>query len=104
MVDVSSSSTTASSLIAAVTLPRGMATAGTGFSFELPASVREIAQQAPEVLASLPNGASLPSWLKFDAAVLRFDASAVPDGAFPMQVVMVLGSQRVLVVISERTE
>ena len=104
MVDVNSSATTASSLIAAVTLPRGMATAGTGFSFELPASVREMAQQAPEVLASLPDGSPLPTWLKLDVAALRFDASAVPDGAFPMQVVMVLGPQRVLVVISERTE
>jgi hypothetical protein len=101
---VTNSATTASSLIAAVTLPRGMATAGTGFSFELPASVREIAQQAPEVLAGLPDGSPLPTWLKFDATALRFDASAVPDGAFPMQVVMVLGPQRVLVVISERAE
>jgi hypothetical protein len=104
MVDVTSSARSTSFLIAAVTLPRGMATAGTGFSFELPASVREIAQQAPAVQASLPNGSALPTWLKLDAAALRFDASAVPNGAFPMQVLMVLGSQSVLVVISERTE
>jgi hypothetical protein len=104
MVDVTSSARSTSFLIAAVTLPRGMATAGTGFSFELPTSVREIAQQAPAVQASLPNGSALPTWLKLDAAALRFDASAVPDGAFPMQVLMVLGSQSVLVVISERTE
>jgi hypothetical protein len=104
IVDVTSAARSTSFLIAAVTLPRGMATAGTGFSFELPESVREIAKQAPEVLASLPDGSPLPNWLKFDATVLRFDASAVPDGAFPMQVVMVLGPQRVLVVISERTE
>ncbi len=53
---------------------------------------------------SLPDGKALPTWLKFDAERLRFDASAVPDGAFPMQVVMTLGQQSVVVVISERTE
>jgi hypothetical protein len=104
MVDVTSAARTSSFLIAAVTLPRGMATAGTGFSFELPESVREIAKQAPEVLVSLPDGLPMPNWLKFDPTVLRFDASAVPNSAFPMQVLVVLGPQRVLVVISERTE
>ncbi|WP_158235681.1 hypothetical protein [Limnohabitans sp. G3-2] len=38
-----------------------------------------------------------------DEQALRFEAAAVPDGAFPMQVIMQLGNQRVLVVISERT-
>jgi len=33
-----------------------------------------------------------------------FVASAVPDGAFPIQVVVVIGSQRTVVVISERSE
>jgi hypothetical protein len=52
----------------------------------------------------LPDGAALPAWLKFDAQSLRFEASAVPDGAFPMQVVMTVGQQRVVVVISERAD
>lgn len=91
-------------MMAAVSLPKGMATAGAGFSFELPESVRSMAQQSTQVQASLPGGAPLPSWMKFDAERLRFDAAAVPDGAFPMQVVMTVGQERVLVVISERTE
>jgi ribosomal protein S5 len=91
----------------AVSLPKGMSTAGTGFSFELPESIRMAAQQAPpdtRVQASLPDGSVLPSWLKFDPERQRFDASAVPDGAFPMQVVVSVGSQRVVVVVSERNE
>jgi hypothetical protein len=52
----------------------------------------------------LPDGGALPAWLKFDAQSLRFEASAVPDGAFPMQVVMTVGQQRVVVVISERAD
>jgi hypothetical protein len=90
--------------MAAVSLPKGMATSGTGFSFELPESIRSVAQQAPQTQASLPDGRPLPTWLKFDATNLRFDAAAVPDGAFPMQVVISLGQQSVVVVISERTE
>ena len=91
-------------MMAAVSLPKGMATSGTGFSFELPETIRSIAQQASQTQVSLPDGKALPTWLKFDAERLRFDASAVPDGAFPMQVVMTLGQQSVVVVISERTE
>lgn len=93
--------------MAAVSLPKGTATAGAGFSFELPETVRALAQQeaspAP-AQASLPTGAPLPNWLKFDPQRLRFDASAVPDGAFPLQVVMSVAGQRVVVVISERTD
>ena len=91
-------------VMAAVSLPRGLATSGAGFGFSLPDSVRALASEGSTAQASLPNGAPLPVWLKFDAATMRFEASAVPDGAFPIQVQVALGAQRVLVVISERTE
>jgi len=105
-VDLRNGPSTSTSVMAAVSLPKGMATSGTGFSFELPETVRTLAEQTPQTTtqASLPDGAPLPTWLKFDAQRLRFDATAVPDGAFPLQVVMNVGQQRVLVVISERTE
>ena len=80
---------------------------GAGFSFELPETVRALAQKEGQIAqpqALLPTGAPLPSWLKFDPERLRFDASAVPDGAFPLQVVINVVGQRVVVVISERTE
>jgi len=83
-----------------VLVPKGMATRGTGFSFPLPA---EIATHA-SITASLADGASLPHWLKFDAVNRNFVANAVPDGAFPMQVVVTIGHQKTMIVISERNE
>jgi hypothetical protein len=35
---------------------------------------------------------------------MSFTASALPDGAFPMQVVVVIAGNRTIVVISERGE
>jgi hypothetical protein len=100
-------SSTDLSMMFAVSLPTGTSTMGAGFSFELPETVRALAQQEGQIAqpqALLPTGAPLPSWLKFDPERLRFDASAVPDGAFPLQVVITVAGQRVIVVISERTE
>jgi filamentous hemagglutinin family protein len=88
----------------AVSLPKGASTVGTGFSFELPESVKPWVSEAQQVQLEQANGAALPAWLRFDLQTQRFEANAVPDGAFPMQVVLQAGGQRVLVVISERTE
>ena len=57
-----------------------------------------------QMQGNLPDGAALPTWLKFDVKTLRFDADAVPDGAFPLQVELTFGGQRTLVVISERAD
>ena len=104
-VDLRASPSTSTLVMAAVSLPKGMATSGTGFSFELPETIGALVEQASQApQANMVDGALLPSWLKFDAQRLRFDASAVPDGAFPLQVVMTVGQQKVMVVISERTE
>jgi hypothetical protein len=35
---------------------------------------------------------------------MRFEAAAVPSGAFPLEVVTQFGGMRVLVVVSERVE
>jgi hypothetical protein len=103
-IDVRNAGLQNEAIMAAVSLPKGTSTSGTGFSFELPSNIRDLVQTPGNVQATLPNGAALPAWLKFIAQSLRFEAAAVPDGAFPLQVVMQLGTQRVLVVISERTE
>ncbi len=85
-------------------MAHGSVRSGTGLSFELPSNIRELVQTPDNVQATLPNGGPLPAWLKFNAQTLRFEASAVPDGAFPLQVAIQLGKQRVMVAISERTE
>ena len=90
-------------VMAAVSLPNGTAISGSGFSFDLPPSIQALPRENSTARASLVDGSALPAWLKFDAQRLRFESSAVPEGAFPMQLAVSIGAQRVLVVISERT-
>jgi len=87
-------------VLVAVSVPEG--TAGTGFSFVLPISVRDLLATGAQVQVSLPDGGSLPAWLRFDPLTLRFDASATPAGALPMEVLLTAGDRRIRVVISER--
>jgi hypothetical protein len=103
-VDVKGSQQQDVSTMVAVSLPKGASTIGTGFSFVLPESVGATAGEGVSVQATRVDGSSLPAWLKFDRANLRFEATAVPDGAFPMQLALTIGDQRVVLVISERTE
>lgn len=91
------------SLMVTVQVSSGLSTAGAGFSFELPAQVQAFKVDGGLAQASQANGAGLPAWLRFDAAKLRFEASAVPDGGFPLQLTLVVGGRTVTVVISERS-
>jgi hypothetical protein len=81
-----------------------MATAGTGFSFPLPAQVTDQAAGNAAISVTTSTGQPLPGWLQFNPETKAFVASAVPDGAFPMQVVVIVGGTRTTVVISERNE
>ena len=86
-----------------VFVPSEMATAGTGFTFPLPEEV--FAGAGPDaviVITTLPDGDPLPSWLSFDVATRTFIASAVPDGALPIQLIISVDSRRTVVVISAR--
>jgi hypothetical protein len=103
-VDVKGSQQQDVRTMVAVSLPKGASTMGTGFSFVLPDSVRATAGEGVSVQATRVDGSALPAWLKFDRANLRFEATAVPDGAFPMQLALSIGGQRLLLVISERTD
>ena len=86
--------------LVSVVLPPQTSTIGTGFVFTLPAEV--VSQLTAEVKVSLANGAELPNWLKFNAQTGEFTATAVPDRAFPIQVSLSIGSQQLMVVISEK--
>ena len=89
-----------------VTVPKDTATSGSGFSFPLPAQLAQAASGAAgaTVTVTTLSGAPLPAWLQFVPESNTFVASAVPDGAFPIQVVVIIGNQRTVVVISERGE
>jgi hypothetical protein len=86
-----------------VSVPKGTATSGTGFSFQLPAELLALAG-SDAVQVTTANGQPLPAWLKFDSATNAFIASAVPDGSFPMQVLVIIGNRRTTLIISERNE
>jgi len=82
-----------------------MATAGAGFAFPLPAQVAETAAAGnAQVRVTTAGGGNLPAWLRYVPETKSFVASAVPDGAFPIQVIVSVGATRTTVVISERAE
>ena len=92
--------------IIAVSVPKEMATAGSGFSFPLPAQVANTAAGSSNttILVTTISGQPLPSWLTFNPETKTFVATAVPDGAFPMQVAVNVNGVRSIIVISERTQ
>ena len=90
--------------VVTVTVPREMAMAGVGFSFPLPTAVTESARPSAAISVTTLSGAPLPSWLRFVVDTRTFIASATPDGAFPMQVLVTIGGATTTVVISARGE
>jgi hypothetical protein len=106
-VDLLSASSASTATMVAVSLPKGSSTVGVGFSFALPEAIQALSQKGSQTVdpqPSLPDGSPLPAWLRFDVSTLRFEAQAVPTGAFPLQVLVNVAGSRVMVVISERTE
>ena len=61
-------------------------------------------QQEVSVEVTLETGAPLPDWLSYQEDTGKFTSASVPNGAFPITVIMKIGSQQVAVVISERQE
>ena len=87
--------------VVAVSLPKGVATSGNGFNFPLPERITAKALNK-KVLVSTASGGVLPSWLRYIEKTRTFVASSVPDGAFPMRVLITIGTQQTTLVISER--
>ena len=91
--------------VVTVSVPKETATAGSGFTFPLPAQVAETAAAgSAQIRVTSISGGALPGWLRYVPETKSFVASAVPDGAFPMQVIVIIGGTRTTVVISERNE
>lgn len=85
-------------------MPKGTSTAGAGFFFDLPENVKTEAGSGATAQALMADGKPLPAWLKFDSEKMRFEASAVPDTAFPIDIKLNVGQRLVTVIISERSE
>ena len=91
--------------IITVSVPKEMATSGSGFTFPLPAQIVETATtNAAEIKVTTVNGDALPSWLRYSAETKSFSATAVPDGAFPIEIIVTVNGQSTTIVISERAE
>jgi hypothetical protein len=89
--------------IVTVSVPKELATKGTGFVFPLPTQIAEAVGDS-SVRVTLTDGRPLPGWLRYQPDTKTFSASAVPDGAFPIQLIVVIGGRSTTIVISERTE
>ena len=87
-----------------VTVPREMAAAGSGFSFTLPSQALGSAGGNAAVEVTTVAGGALPNWLRFDPETRTFVATTVPDGAFPIQVLVTVDSQKTIIVISARQQ
>jgi hypothetical protein len=90
--------------LVAVLVPVGTATAGAGLVIALPEAVVAPAQDASvSVSVTLPDRQPLPSWIRYDASTQSLITTAVPAGAFPISVLINVGSQSTVVQISEST-
>jgi hypothetical protein len=87
--------------IVAVLVPAGTATAGLGLVIALPEQVFTPAAAGGTVQVTLPNSQPLPNWIRYDAATQTLVTSAVPEGAFPLTVVVTVGGQSMVMQISE---
>ena len=89
----------------AVSVPKTTTTQGAGFSFELPTEISSITKKTDvSVEVTMESGAPLPSWLSYQQDSGKFSSASVPEGAFPVTVIMKIGDQQVAVVISERQD
>ncbi|MGD0493403.1 MAG: YDG domain-containing protein [Steroidobacteraceae bacterium] len=70
-----------------VSVPGSVVASGAGFSFALPAEIRDAAQTG-EVRVTLKNGKGLPAWLRYHAKTKTFAASAAPAGALPVEMLV----------------
>ena len=88
--------------IVAVLLPKGTANVGVGAVIYLPEEALQPANQASSsVVATLPSGAPLPSWIKYVESEKGLVLGSVPEGGLPFQVMLTVGDQRTVVQISE---
>jgi len=85
-----------------VLLPKEMATSGSGFSFPIPEQVLDSAQVSSPMRVKLQNGSDLPHWLRYEHQSKAIIATAVPEGAFPLQISVTVGSVVSTIVISEK--
>ncbi|TBV12352.1 YDG domain-containing protein [Stutzerimonas kirkiae] len=76
----------------------------TGFSFLLPERLTEGQAADVEIRVALADGSALPAWLRFVSATRTFVADSVPTGGLPLEVEVVVGDSRTIVLVSEEND
>jgi hypothetical protein len=84
--------------------PNGVAATGVAFSFALPSQIAGMGATTDKISVESGGGLPLPAWLQFNPDTKTFTALAVPDGAFPMQVIVTVNGQRSTIAILERED
>lgn len=82
-----------------VQVPAGTATGGNGVVVALPPET--VAGNTSQVQLTMADGRPLPTWLRYDTQSNALVLAAVPDGAFPLALVLRVGNQRTVLQISE---
>ena len=90
------------SLYVTVSVPKVLATSGTGFRFDLPEQVlKAIYRKQIKVLQE--DGRALPSWMRFTTRSKQFVATAVPADGLPLNLKIQARNLQVVVQISEKS-
>jgi hypothetical protein len=93
-----------------VVVPQGaINVAATGMVIALPQTVTAPAGplpngDSPQLNVTLPNNQALPSWIRYDATQKALVTSPDARATFPITVVITVGEQRTVVVVSETSQ
>jgi len=88
-----------------VMVPKTIAQSGSGYSFPLPAQVVESAAVSHEqIVATQNDGAPLPGWIVYNADSNSFTVNASPQGGLPLEVKLTVGTQQVVLTITEHND
>jgi hypothetical protein len=85
----------------AVQVPKNISTQGAGLIIPLPAEVKEGLGANADFSIRMPDNSPLPNWIRYSSEIHAIVTGAVPDGAFPMQILVFSGGKRTLIQISE---
>ena len=85
-----------------VIVPSGAATSGNGLVVPLPAEMVATPSGArSEVRVTLSDGRPMPAWLRYSSDDHSLVLGAVPDGAYPLRLLVTVGNQQTVLQISE---
>ena len=103
LVNMVRTPTAATDGMVSVSVPKEVASVGTGFTFPLPEDIAALL--LPGTLAEVSKLDGTPQfWLTFDANTRMLTTNGVSDRDFPLQVILTIAGKRVSIVISKDAE